>query len=207
VLVVTVVTVAVVVAVFPGVLVAAARAVRVRAAVVVLMRRRGAARRAGVCLGTVAVLMTGVVAVTVFAAHRALLVFPGRCRAMPVAEYVLMYARDNVAGADGGQQLPSGAQIEAAVTALRMLADGTRLRLLWLLRDGEHDVSELTEAVGAARPAVSQHLAKLLLAGLVSSRREGRRVLYRARGGHVRRLVTEALHAADHLVSGLAEHD
>lgn len=126
---------------------------------------------------------------------------------MPVAEYVLMYARDNAATAGDGQQLPSGTQVEAAVTALRMLADGTRLRLLWLLRDGEHDVTALTEAVGVARPAVSQHLAKLLLAGLVSSRREGRRVLYRARGGHVRRLVTEALHAADHLVSGLAEHD
>jgi DNA-binding transcriptional ArsR family regulator len=118
-----------------------------------------------------------------------------------------MYARDNVAGADDGQQLPDGAQVEAAVTALRMLADGTRLRLLWLLRSGEHDVGGLAAAVGAARPAVSQHLAKLLLAGLVSSRREGRRVLYRARGGHVRRLVTEALLAADHLVSGLAEHD
>jgi DNA-binding transcriptional ArsR family regulator len=118
-----------------------------------------------------------------------------------------MYARDNVAGAGDGQQLPSGAQVEAAVTALRMLADGTRLRLLWLLRDGEHDVGSLAATVGAARPAVSQHLAKLLLAGLVSSRREGRRALYRARGGHVRRLVTEALFAADHLVSGLAEHD
>lgn len=93
------------------------------------------------------------------------------------------------------------------MTALRMLADGTRLRLLWLLREGEHDVGGLAAAVGAARPAVSQHLAKLLLAGLVSSRREGRRVLYRARGGHVRRLVTEAFFAADHLVSGLAEHD
>jgi DNA-binding transcriptional ArsR family regulator len=118
-----------------------------------------------------------------------------------------MYARDNVAGAGDGQQLPPGAQVEAAVTAMRMLADGTRLRLLWLLREGEHDVGALAAAVGAARPAVSQHLAKLLLAGLVSSRRDGRRVLYRARGAHVRRLITEALHAADHLVSGLAEHD
>jgi DNA-binding transcriptional ArsR family regulator len=126
---------------------------------------------------------------------------------MPVAEYVLMYARDNVADAGDRQQPPSGAQVEVAVTALRMLADGTRLRLLWVLRDGEHDVSGLAMAVGAARPAVSQHLAKLLLAGLVSSRREGRRVLYRVRGGHVRRLVTEALYAADHVISGLAEHD
>jgi DNA-binding transcriptional ArsR family regulator len=68
-------------------------------------------------------------------------------------------------------------------------------------------VGSLAAAVGAARPAVSQHLGKLLLAGLVATRRDGRRVLYRARGGHMRRLVTEVLHAADHQVSGAAEHD
>jgi DNA-binding transcriptional ArsR family regulator len=118
-----------------------------------------------------------------------------------------MYARDNAATAQDGQQLPSGAQVAATVTALRMLADPTRLRLLWLLRDGEQDVGTLAAAVAAARPSVSQHLAKLLLAGLVASRRDGRRVLYRARGGHVRRLVSEALEAGDHLVTGAPEHD
>jgi DNA-binding transcriptional ArsR family regulator len=118
-----------------------------------------------------------------------------------------MYARDNAATAQEGQVLPSGAQVDATVTALRMLADPTRLRLLWLLRERELDVASLTAAVDAARPAVSQHLAKLLLAGLVASRRDGRRVLYRARGGHVRRLVTEAVQAGDHLVTGEPEHD
>lgn len=119
-----------------------------------------------------------------------------------------MYARENDATAsDVPQVLPDAAQIDAAVTALRMLADGTRLRLMWLLRDGEDDVSSLAAAVGAARPAVSQHLGKLLLAGLVSTRRDGRRALYTARGGHVRRLVTEILFAADHHLSGQPDHD
>jgi DNA-binding transcriptional ArsR family regulator len=128
-------------------------------------------------------------------------------QSVAMAGYVLMYARDNAATADVGQQPPSGEQIDAAVTALRMLADPTRLRLLWELREGEHDVTTLTAAVGAARPAVSQHLGKLLLAGLVNTRRDGRRVLYRARGGHVRRLVLEALYAADHHLTGAPEHD
>ena len=119
-----------------------------------------------------------------------------------------MYARDNAATANEAQQaLPDPEQVDIAVTALRMLADGTRLRLMWLLREGEYDVSSLADLVGAARPSVSQHLAKLLLAGLVTSRRDGRRALYTARGGHVRRLVTEALHAADHYVSGEPDHD
>lgn len=119
-----------------------------------------------------------------------------------------MYARDNVAGANDLQQhLPGGPQVEAATQMLRMLADPTRLRLMSLLGEGEYDVTSLVAAVGAARPAVSQHLGKLRLAGLVDVRRDGRRVLYRARGGHVRRLVTEVLHAASHRVSGTPEHD
>lgn len=93
------------------------------------------------------------------------------------------------------------------MAALRMLADPTRLRLLWLLGTGEYDVSSLTAAVGAARPSVSQHLAKLKLAGLVTMRRDGRRAVYAARGGHVRRLVTEVLAAADHRLTGAPDHD
>ncbi len=90
--------------------------------------------------------------------------------------------------------------------AFRMLADPTRLRMLWLLCGGESDVTTLAERVGMARPAVSQHLGKLRLAGLVTSRRDGRRVVYRARGGHVRRLLGEAIDAAAHHVAGTPEH-
>lgn len=88
-----------------------------------------------------------------------------------------------------------------------MLADPTRLRMLWLLCGGEYDVTTLAAAVGIARPAVSQHLAKLRLAGLVTTHREGRRALYQARGGHVRRLLAEAIDAAEHHITGTPDHD
>ena len=127
-----------------------------------------------------------------------------------------MYARDNAAAANDGQQpmpvarwdrLPPDERVEVAVESLRMLADPTRLRLLWLLCGAEFDVTSLAAAVGVARPAVSQHLAKLRLAGLVRTRRDGRRAVYRARGGHVRRMLAEALADAHHLVAGLPDHD
>ncbi|WP_245789802.1 ArsR/SmtB family transcription factor [Streptosporangium canum] len=105
------------------------------------------------------------------------------------------------------QEQPTGAQVEAAVEAFRMLSDATRLRLMWLLTTGEFDVGSLAAAVGAARPSVSQHLAKLRLAGLAQTRRDGRRVLYRARDAHVRALIGEALYHADHEVSGIPRHD
>ena len=103
---------------------------------------------------------------------------------------------------------PVERQIEVAVVALRMLAEPTRLMLLWhLAHGGEQDVTALTWAVGVPRATVSQHLAKLRLAGLVATRREGRHIFYRARGGHVRRLVDEAFNTADHQVTGAPEHD
>lgn len=118
-----------------------------------------------------------------------------------------MYARDNAVTAGDVQQPPNSDQVEVAATALRMLADPTRLQLMWHLGQRELDVATLTQLVDAARPAVSQHLAKLRLAGLVRTRREGRRVLYSARGGHVRRLVAEVFNAADHQLTGRDDHD
>ncbi|GAB3290930.1 ArsR/SmtB family transcription factor [Parasphingorhabdus pacifica] len=118
-----------------------------------------------------------------------------------------MYARDNVASASDGQQLPPDELVDGATTALRMLADPTRLRLVWLLRDEEKDVGDLAVETGAARPAVSQHLSKLRLAGLVRMRREGRRALYTVRGGHVRRLIEEVFSAAEHHLTGSPDHD
>ncbi|NMO49884.1 helix-turn-helix transcriptional regulator [Actinoplanes sp. TBRC 11911] len=118
-----------------------------------------------------------------------------------------MYARDNIADASDVQQRPVGNGVaEAAAVMLSLLGDVTRLRLAAELRRGERDVSTLTEAVGAARPAVSQHLAKLRLAGLVTMRRDGRRALYSLADDHVRRLVAEALYAAEHRLSDRPGH-
>jgi DNA-binding transcriptional ArsR family regulator len=62
--------------------------------------------------------------------------------------------------------------------ALDALGDPTRRAILELLRDGPRPVGELAEALPVSRPAVSQHLAVLKAAGLVSDRAAGRRRLY-----------------------------
>ncbi|MFD3695512.1 ArsR/SmtB family transcription factor [Streptomyces sp. NPDC058646] len=109
------------------------------------------------------------------------------------------------AGARHAQE--RGDRLEAAASVLALLADRTRLALMERLCRSEADVTTLTEACGAARPSVSQHLAKLRLAGLVSTRKDGRRVVYSLRHGHVRRLVDEALNVADHQLRSLPPHD
>ncbi|MFI7320831.1 ArsR/SmtB family transcription factor [Streptomyces venezuelae] len=106
----------------------------------------------------------------------------------------------------GHQRRPGREQLETATTVFALLADPTRLHLLWLLAGGEADVTELASESEAARPAVSQHLAKLRLAGLVQARKDGRRMVYSLRDGHLRRLVTEALSHADHQITGAPWH-
>ncbi|MFE2374438.1 ArsR/SmtB family transcription factor [Streptomyces sp. NPDC059398] len=73
---------------------------------------------------------------------------------------------------------PSAEVLAEAAAAFGLLASSARLHIVWALAQGESDVSGLAERVGGALPAVSQHLTKLKLAGLVRSRREGRRQVY-----------------------------
>lgn len=113
----------------------------------------------------------------------------------------------HLSGAHGSQERASGERLAAAVDILGLLADRIRLALLQRLGEGEADVTTLTESCDATRTSVSQHLARLRLAGLVTSRKEGRRVIYGLRHGHLRRLVDEALNVADHQLRHLPPHD
>jgi len=105
------------------------------------------------------------------------------------------------------RQMPTERQIDAAVRALALAGEPSRLRILWALSSDEMDVTSLATLARITATAASQHLAKLRLAGLVTARRQGRRVLYSAHRSHVRRLIAEALFHGDHEVSGEPAHD
>jgi DNA-binding transcriptional ArsR family regulator len=85
--------------------------------------------------------------------------------------------------------LPS-ATARAAAASLSLLADDTRLKILWTLMQGEQHVNALADLVGAKAPAVSQHLGKLRIAGMVSVRREGTYAYYSASDDHISRIVS-----------------
>lgn len=87
-----------------------------------------------------------------------------------------------------------------------MLSDSTRVRLLWALIDEELAVNELAERVGKPAPSVSQHLAKLRMARLVRTRRDGTQVFYRLENEHVARLVGDAVYNAEHASAELLRH-
>lgn len=72
---------------------------------------------------------------------------------------------------------------------------------------GEHSVDELAHHLGVNAAGVSQHLAKLRLARLVTVRREGTKAFYAAESAHVRKLAEQVLFHADHLAGGVVHHD
>lgn len=81
-------------------------------------------------------------------------------------------------------------QPDIAATTFRALAEPARVRLLNLLIGGEKAVGELHAVVGGDLSRVSRHLACLRDAGLVTSRREGQRVLYRIASPRILDLLT-----------------
>src|SRR6266487_992630 len=84
-------------------------------------------------------------------------------------------------------QMPSAEQARLAAESLRLLADPTRIKLLWALLQGESSVA--------------------CLAGLVRGRRQGTFIYYTAADVHVRRLLAEALFHAGHAEAEHVERD
>ncbi|TMP32681.1 ArsR/SmtB family transcription factor [Pseudoalteromonas rubra] len=82
----------------------------------------------------------------------------------------------------------SAAQAEAL---LKMLANRNRLMILCSLQSAELSVGELNAQVPLAQSALSQHLAAMRKAGVVTSRREGATVYYRIADDKVLALLAQ----------------
>ncbi|MBJ7384473.1 MAG: helix-turn-helix transcriptional regulator [Mycolicibacterium sp.] len=97
-------------------------------------------------------------------------------------------------------------QVGLVVEVFRMLADATRVQVLWALVGREMSVNDLAAHIGKPAPSVSQHLAKLRMARLVRTRREGTTVFYNLDNDHVAQLVTDAVYNAEHAGPGVPGH-
>ncbi len=71
------------------------------------------------------------------------------------------------------------AGVKRASILLKQVSDATRLQILLLLSDAEHNVGAIcNELGGQSQPAVSHHLAKLRDGRLIEPRREGKNNVY-----------------------------
>jgi ArsR family transcriptional regulator len=83
-------------------------------------------------------------------------------------------------------------QMEIAVDALRALAQESRLRVFRLLvQEGEGGLAsgDIASRLGVTAATMSHHLDQLSQAGLVTSRRAGRSIIYSANYDAMGRLV------------------
>jgi len=106
------------------------------------------------------------------------------------------------AGPGGSADLPPEVLQRAAAT-FGLLASTMRLHIVWVLAQGEADVGTLAERTGGTLQTVSQHLAKLKLAGLVLSRREGRRQVYLVADPGLVRIVQQMVGSVSGQPAGL----
>lgn len=67
----------------------------------------------------------------------------------------------------------------SAAALLKQLANDKRLLVLCQLVEGEKSVAQISENIALSQSALSQHLAKLRAAGLVTAEKRGLSVFYR----------------------------
>lgn len=73
---------------------------------------------------------------------------------------------------------PKAADFTACSELFRLLSDRTRLQIVLLLAAQESNVTNLCEVLKLPQPTVSHHLGLLRMNRLVSSRRNGKQVIY-----------------------------
>ena len=79
---------------------------------------------------------------------------------------------------------------EGQANVLKALGQPTRLQILDLLRNGERCVCEIFPAINQEQANVSKHLSILKQAGILESRKDGLRILYRIKTPEIFNLLT-----------------
>jgi DNA-binding transcriptional ArsR family regulator len=111
---------------------------------------------------------------------------------------------------DPGELVASRPLSEIKAELFKALAHPGRVRVLEILRDGERSVAELVPLVGLEASHLSQQLAVLRRARVVTTRREGARVVYGIRDDEImellavaRRFLINSLSASQELLADL----
>ena len=78
------------------------------------------------------------------------------------------------------EHMPKSESFQIVSDIFKLMDDNSRIRIFWLLCHCEECVINISALVDMSSPAVSHHLRQLKNGGLITSRREGKEVYYRA---------------------------
>lgn len=91
------------------------------------------------------------------------------------------------------EQMPRTDDFQNVSDVFKLLSDGSRIRIFWLLCHCEECVINLSAMVQMSSPAVSHHLKQLKARGLIVSRRDGKEVYYKAADTKTAQLLHHAI--------------
>jgi rhodanese-related sulfurtransferase/predicted transcriptional regulator len=103
-----------------------------------------------------------------------------------------------------GDHAAKAALFDALAESAKALANGRRAELVDVLAQGDRSVEELAAEIDQTVANTSQHLRRLLRAGLVRYRREGTRIYYGLASPEVAALWASMRKVAEEHVAGLA---
>ncbi|MCD8200064.1 MAG: metalloregulator ArsR/SmtB family transcription factor [Coriobacteriaceae bacterium] len=87
-------------------------------------------------------------------------------------------------------QIPPDEKISEAADLFKMFSDSTRMKIMYLLVDGEQNVTDLSERMEMSAPAISHHLRVLKAHNLVTVRKEGKESYYALADAHVTAILS-----------------
>jgi DNA-binding transcriptional ArsR family regulator len=79
--------------------------------------------------------------------------------------------------------------LDLSAEILKAIAQPTRLRIIELLRDGEHCVCEIFPAIGHEQSNTSRHLQMMLKSGILTQRKDGLKIYYALRHPEILQIV------------------
>ena len=102
-----------------------------------------------------------------------------------------MYSYENVKLAL--EQMPDEELLNSLADFYKAFADGTRVKILYVLQKSEMCVCDLAEILGVTQSAVSHQLRMLKQMKLVKNRRDGKTVYYSLADGHIQSIISQGM--------------
>lgn len=72
----------------------------------------------------------------------------------------------------------------------KVFGDPTRLKILFMLANGESNVNTISSSLGISQSVTSQHLKLLRVSRLVSYRKDGKNVIYKLNDDHIAKILS-----------------